>query len=269
MKSIQDRSTTEPWGIRKTNFGRQLLQTLYEGRLFKTWLRDKPEGWELVSGYWSPFYIQMRNLPSHPTLFAMVSKALSELIQNEAPKVNRLIGLASTGVPIAAAAAMVMGMPMGYTRKLPGVRNISDLELPSSDYGAHVLVEGDLADGDHLAIVDDVAVRFTSKELAIRQIALEVERRGLSDVKIDSVAVLIDREQGATAAAKSYGVSVISLLRLRSEGFEWLKEIALNREFEVIYEYLKNQEHFQDPAVQEELRREAVSCIASETAKEK
>jgi orotate phosphoribosyltransferase len=261
MGNNQNSFTTKSWIIRKRNIGRQLLKSLYENRLFKTWLRDKPEGWELVSGYWSPFYIQMRNIASRPALFTLASKGLSELIQNEAVYGNRLIGIATTGIPLAAAVAIEMGMSMGYTRKLSGVRNAADLKLPRQDYGAHALVEGDLSNGDSLVLIDDVVARFTSKEVALQQIILEVEHRGLKDVKIDSIAVLIDREQGATEAAKAWGVPVISLLRLRSDGLAWLKGIALDRELEVIHNYLENQEQFQDPVLQEELRLEALSYI--------
>jgi orotate phosphoribosyltransferase len=268
MTFDQNTSVTQPWAQRKKILGRQLLEILYKERLLKTWLRDKPEGWELVSGYWSPFYFQLRNVPSRPSLFSMICNALAELIENEARDINRLIGLATTGIPIAAAMGLIMGKPMGYTRKLLGVRTVEDLDRLSGDYGAHALIEGDLAAGDRIALVDDVAARFTSKEFAMRQIAIEAEHRGLADVEVGSITVLIDREQGAEEAAKAWGVTVHSLIRLRSEGLNWLKGMAADRELEIINSYLEDQDLFQSPALQKELKGEGVDYIASEKTAE-
>lgn len=259
-------STTQPWAERKKILGRQLLEALYKEGLLKTWLRDKPEGWELVSGYWSPFYFQLRNVPSRPSLFALVSNALAELIQNEAPGVNRLVGLATTGIPLAAAIAQITRKPMGYTRKLHGVRTVEDLELLRGDYGAHALIEGDMASGDRIALIDDVAARFTSKEFAMRQLAIEAARRGLSDIGVASITVLIDREQGAEQSAQAWGVSVHSMIRLRSEGLPWLKGIAIDRELEIINSYLEDQELFQDPILQRELRQEGLDYIGGKAS---
>jgi orotate phosphoribosyltransferase len=257
MKNSGDGDTTPEWSVRKQDLGRRLLQDLYEQHLFKTWLRDSPKGWTLVSGHWTPFYIELRNLPSRPALFAMASKALAELIRNEAAGANRLIGLAAAGIPIASATALWLGMPMGFTRKFPALGDIPDTHPLIRDFTRHALVEGDLADGDRLAIVDDVVTKFTTKETALRQIDLEAERRGLLDVQVDSIVVLVDREQGAGEAALAHDIPMRSLVRLRTEGVEWLQGIALDREIAVIRSYLRDESKFQNAEVQEELGREA------------
>ncbi len=238
--------------------GRELLRQFYEKRLLRTWLRDRPEGWELVSGIWSPFYVQARLVPSHPEVLDMVGRFMGEMLAREAPGVNRIVGLAAAGVPIAVAAGMAGKLPVCYTRKLPGVRSVSELDRAArEEYGEHSLVEGLFEEGDRIALVDDVVARFTSKEVGARQVEMELSRRGLSTAKVDTVAVIIDREQGTAAAARSLGVNLISLLRLKTEGLEVMQDICSPREFEVIGQYLEDDQAFQAPEVREGLIAEA------------
>ncbi len=245
------------WKERKQELGRELLKRFYENGLLRTWLRDQPDGWELVSGIWSPFYIQARLVPSHPGLMEFIGKAMAELLREEAPDVNRVVGLAAAGVPIAVAAGMSAGLPVCYTRKLPGVRSLEDLARVSRNYGEHSLVEGIFAPGDRIALVDDVVARFTSKVVGARQVEMELAHRGLTDARVVAVAVLIDREQGTREAAEALGLRLLSLLRLRSEGLGFLREVADPREAEVISAYLENDTAFQSPEVREDLAREA------------
>jgi orotate phosphoribosyltransferase len=253
-------NTENTWPNRKREFGRQLMHGLYEKRLFKTWYRDRPQGWELVSGLWSPFYIQVRHIPSHPLLLSLASFALGELIREEAPEINRLIGVASAGVPLATATGLKMGFPVGYTRKLPGVRSVSDLEQAESaddKYGEHAQIEGDLANDDRIGVVDDVAAKFSSKEVALRQIEMEAKRRGIATLSVPAVIVLVDREQGAEHSASLAHVSLLSLVKLRSQGLDMLTGLALPREIELISQYLEAPESFQDPVRRAELEAES------------
>ena len=254
-------ANTAAWSERKRSLGVEVLRGLYEARLFRTWLRDKPEGWELVSGLWSPFYLQVRHVPSYPALLAKVGTGLGELVRNEAPHATRLVGIASAGVPLATAAGLAAGLPVLFTRKVPGVRTAADLDKLSpaaaEEYGEHAQVEGELQAGDRLAVIDDVAAKFSSKEVALRQIALEAERRNLTGITADTVVVLIDREQGADATARAAGVKLLSLVRLKTEGLAMLADIMPRRELAVIAAYLDDPLAFQAPERRAELTREA------------
>ena len=111
----------------------------------RTWLRDQPDGWELMSGAWSPFYVNFRDAPADPELFRFLVDAGAELVREELPEATQLVGLAAAGVPFAAGFAYELGLPLGYTRKLPGVRRVEDLDggAAAESYGSHRLVEGD------------------------------------------------------------------------------------------------------------------------------
>jgi len=249
---------------RERQLGADLLRTLYRERMFRTWLRDQPAGWEIVSGRWSPYYFMLRDAPSRPDVFRLVVQATTALLRQAAPKANRLIGLAATGIPIAAAAAYDMGMSMGFNRKLLNVRSLEELEREVHKYGGHRLVEGDFAPGDRVVIFDDVVSHFDSKEIAIRQLNLELANRGVEGVEVDSVVVLIDRGMDAPRRALEFGTRLERLIVL-GEDSEWmLKGLATDREIEVIQDYVQQPEKYQDPLIQASLKEEALEAKATQ-----
>lgn len=245
------------WEQRKADLADELVRRLYETGTIRTWLRDQPEGWEIVSGRWSPFYVMARNAPSDPSLFRFMVDAGSELIENELPDANYIVGLAATGIPLAAGIAYKLGMPMGFNRKLPNVRSLEDLTREVHRYGGHSLVEGLFAESQRIVIFDDVVSHFDSKEIAMEQLRIELERRGVTGADVEGVAVLVDRGNNAAVRAAEFGVPLQSLAVLRAGQMRALEGVASQREVEVIADYVQDPEPFQDPAVREQLIREA------------
>ena len=115
------------------------------------------------------------------------------------------------------------------------------------------MVEGEIEDGDHLALVDDLVTRFDSKLIAFEQIKHEASVRGLKKVSCRTVVVILDREQGASEAAKATGFNIISLIPFKSMGLDLLKGTMHDSEWRVIKDYLNDPEAFQDRSVQERL----------------
>lgn len=207
--------------------------------------RDRPEGWTLISGLWSPFYIQLRLVSSFPDTLLKVGKAMTQMIKEEAPHINKLVGIAFAGVPIATAISLESGIPAVYTRKLTGVKSEEDLQNALQSYGQHTLVEGVLEDGDALCLVDDLVTGLTSKVTAQAQVKAELERRGISDVTCSDVAVLVDRQQGANEAAQSLGMNLHALIKFVDEGLPLLKGVMSDTEHKLVSEYLANPQAFQ------------------------
>ncbi len=234
--------------------GKEIIAELYEHGLIKTWLRDRKEGWKLVSGIWSPFYIQLRSLPSYPALLKKVGRYMGEMIEKECD-VDRILGIAMAGIPIATAVSVEHGIPLCYTRKLEGATSLQGLKEAVMMYGEHSLVEGEMADGDKFVAVDDLVTKFDSKLVAIEQLRMEGERRNV-DIKCGDVAVIIDREQGAAEIAKKHGIKLHALIPFRSKGVEWLRDFISDKEYEVIKDYLSDSEKYQNEERRNELLKD-------------
>lgn len=252
------------WESRKRELAGELVRRLYAAGVVRTWLRDRPEGWELMSGAWSPFYVNFRDAPADPELFRFLVDAGSELVREELPDVTQLVGLAAAGVPFAAGFAYRLGLPMGYTRKLPNVRRVEDLAgREAESYGSHRLVEGGFERGDRVALVDDLVTGFDSKEIALRQLELELEHRGVEDVRVEAVVVFVERGAEARARAAAAGVRLVSLAALDGDSVQALRGAAGDRELEVVAAYLRDPAPFQDPARRAELVAEAQAAAST------
>jgi uridine monophosphate synthetase len=223
----------------------EIMRDIYEKRMVLTSVRDKPEGWMLHSGMWSPFYIQLRELCSYPETLAKVGKALSILIQEKAPHITRLVGVAFAGIPIATSVSLESGIPACHTRKILGVRTEEEMKQAISSYGQHSFLEGIINDGDALCLVDDLVTGMESKVVAREQVLAEVEKRGLSDVSCDDIAVILDRHQGAGQRARALNLRLHSLIDIVYDGLLILKESMSDEEYTTVSDYLTDSKDFE------------------------
>jgi uridine monophosphate synthetase len=249
------------WEDDKDKMGREILISLYEKGMIKTWYRDNPKGWTLISGIWSPFYIQLRPISSYPRLLSSIGYSMGHLIKEECNYLDRILGVAMAGIPIATAISLSIDIPSCFTRKLESVRSERDFDNIIKNYGEHSLIEGELEDGDKIGIIDDLVTKFDSKLIAIRQLNHESRIRKLKQVKCSDVIVLLDREQGSERSAKEHGIRLHSLIPFTTKGVNWLAEVLSDREYEIITEYLADNEKYQKQEVQEKLYREAANSI--------
>ncbi|MFW9767630.1 MAG: orotate phosphoribosyltransferase [Candidatus Thorarchaeota archaeon] len=227
---------------------KDIMRDIYENRMLLTANRDKPEGWTLHSGLWSPFYIQLRILSSFPKTLEKVGEALGILIREKAPHINRLVGIAFAGIPIATAVSLSTGIPACHTRKIVGVQTEAELKQAIAKYGQHSLLEGEVHEGDAICLVDDLVTGMESKLVARGQVLAELERRGMTDFTVDDVAVIVDRSQGAAQRARELNINLHSLLNLVDEGLPMIEDLMSPEEFAMVTNYLADPAGFKKPS---------------------
>ncbi|MCP4763858.1 MAG: hypothetical protein GY870_18955 [archaeon] len=245
------------WAELKEDLAKEITILLYEAGMIRTWYRDKAEGWTLISGIWSPVYVNLRNLGSHPKILKKVGIALSRLIKKECNSVNRVVGIATAGVPISSAIAIEGRYPAGYTRKIQGVKKVEDFLKKIKEYGQHQMIEGEFENGDEVILTDDLVTKLDSKLIAVEQFRTEMDRRDLK-VNCDKIIVLLDRQQGAEELAKKNGLSLYSLIPFKTKAIDWLKDTLSNIEYDILKDYLNNSEKYQDRKIQKELEKQAL-----------
>jgi orotate phosphoribosyltransferase len=230
-----------------TALKKNIMRDIYENRMLLTATRDKPEGWTLHSGLWSPFYIQLRILSSFPKTLEKVGEALGILIKEEAPHINRLVGIAFAGIPIATAMSLSTSIPACHTRKIVGVRTEAELLEAISRYGQHALLEGEVQEGDALCLVDDLVTGMESKLVARGQVVAELQKRGIRDFTVDDIAVIVDRSQGAARRADELNINLHSLINLVDEGLPMIEDLMSPEEFKMVTDYLADSSGFKKP----------------------
>jgi orotate phosphoribosyltransferase len=111
------------------------------------------EPFTLASGLPSPTYIDCRKLISHPRIRSTLMDFLTVTIMREAgfEAFDNIAGGETAGIPFAALVAERMALPMAYVRKKP------------KGYGRNARIEGDMAPGDRVLLVEDLTTDGGSK----------------------------------------------------------------------------------------------------------
>lgn len=119
---------------------------------------EKP--FTFTSGRVSPVYIDCRKLISFPRARAKLMDMGVELIEREVgyESIDVVAGGETAGIPFAAWLAERMALPMIYVRKKP------------KGFGRNAQIEGDLAEGKRVLLVEDLASEGTSKLNFVRAV---------------------------------------------------------------------------------------------------
>lgn len=103
---------------------------------------EEPYTW--ASGIKSPIYCDNRLTLSYPEDRSTVEKGLVDLIKEEYPEVEYIMGTATAGIPHAAIIADKMGLPMGFVRS------------SNKDHGKQNKIEGAKIEGAKVVVIDDL-----------------------------------------------------------------------------------------------------------------
>ncbi len=103
---------------------------------------DEPFTW--ASGIKSPVYCDNRLILTAPEVRTDVETAMAQLIKDNYPEAEVLMGTSTAGIAHAAITAQMMGMPMGYVRS------------GAKDHGRQNQIEGKLEKGQKVVVVEDL-----------------------------------------------------------------------------------------------------------------
>ena len=178
--------------------------------------------YKLVSGNYSPIYINCRKLISSPTFIHFFVSYVDLIIKNNKLEVDVVAGGESAGIPFASFVSNSINIPMVYVRK------------KAKEHGISSLVEGQLKKDDKVVLIEDLITDAGSKLNFIEAIKNE-------GADINTVIVVFDREQGGKERLKEMDIKLYSLTNFSSclKVGEIMKLININ-ELSSINEYLHN-----------------------------
>jgi orotate phosphoribosyltransferase len=169
---------------------KQLCQVLYKiGAL-------KFGTFKLASGKMSPYYIDLRLVPSFPDAFRKICDLYVRLIRSSVgiDRFTRVAGIPTAGIPFASVVAYNLDKSFIYTR--PTRRT----------HGRERKVEGILVSGDKVLLLDDLITSGKS----LRKAASAIRAEG---GVVEDAVVLIDREEGGRQNLAKDGIRLHHLTK--------------------------------------------------------
>ncbi len=149
----------------------------------------------LVSGKKSPYYVDLRLVPSYPHQFRRMIKHLQNLISEQVgfDNFDAVASVPTGGLVIASSLAFELVKPLVYVRS------------QAKEHGTGKMVEGLVSNGMRILVVDDVVTTGKSVINGIR----ELKKAG---AKISDVYVIVNRLEGAKEDLKKEGVTLHHLV---------------------------------------------------------
>lgn len=167
---------------------------------------DEPFIW--ASGIKSPIYCDNRLTLSDPAVRLDVESGLAEIIRQNYPDVEVLMGTSTAGIAHAAITAHLMELPMGYVRS------------GAKDHGRQNRIEGKLTEGEKVVVIEDListggslietveALREAGADVlgavSIFTYGMEKGKQRLAEAKVRAVSLTDFDEIVAVAEAEGY-----------------------------------------------------------------
>ena len=152
---------------------------------------------KLTSGKSSPYYIDLRVVPSFPDAFRQICEFYGEYITSNVGlgSFKRIAGVPLAGIPFASQVAYNLKKPFLYVRK--------HIRL----HGRQRRVEGILIPGDEVLLIDDLI----TTGLNLKKAADAIKAEG---GVVKEVVALLDREEGGKEKLIKNGIKVHTLLNI-------------------------------------------------------
>jgi orotate phosphoribosyltransferase len=179
---------------------------------------------KLTSGILSPYYIDMRTIPSFPNAFKTITSIYEMIIKEKIglKSFDRIGSVPTAGIPYASVLSFRLDKPLLYVRK--------EVKM----HGRERKIEGLLEPGDKVLLIDDLIT--TGKNLVSAVNAV----RGEGGI-IEKGLVLIDRQEGGIKQLRKMNVEINFFIRV-SDLAKKLFDINVldERKYEEIIKQIKN-----------------------------
>ena len=174
------------------DFVKEFATFLYEKKIIRF------GDFTLASGKKSPYYIDLRLVPSFPHEYRKMIKELQNLISEDVGFENfhSLVSVPTGGLVVAASLATEILKPLIYVRK------------QAKEHGTGKAVEGVICHDMKLLMIEDVVTSGGSVINAIKSIKEE-------KMKVTDAYAVVNRMEGATEALQAEGVKLHSLLTIK------------------------------------------------------
>ena len=143
----------------------------------------------LRSGRMSHYYLDKYLFSTQPDILESLGKLFAERLGDG---VNKLAGAELGGIPLVTVASLASGLPCVFIRN------------QKKDYGTAKQLEGNLGEGDQVALLEDVCTTGDQ----ILEAAKVIEAQG---AKISKIIGTIDREEGARENIEDAGYTFEAL----------------------------------------------------------
>jgi len=183
----------------------------------------------LASGVRSPYYLDLRVLPSYPLIFDRICDLYIDVLTEKKIDYDLICGVPTAGLSIAAVIANRLLKPLIYVRS------------QKKSHGTARQIEGNFAPGMQVLLIDDLITSGGS----ITTIATSLRQ---DECYVKDVLVLIDRMQGGKEKLTAENLqltAVINIVQLITTIFQQVKSGKSNfitkEEYHRIIEYIDRQ----------------------------
>lgn len=153
----------------------------------------------LTSGRTSKYLFQLRQTTMFPESASLIGAVIVDFMRRQG--ISTVGGMELGAVPLVAATA-VESHRAGYPVKAFFVRK------QAKTHGAKERIDGHIADGDEILLIDDVAT--TGKSIFETVAGVKEE---FPHCQMTKALVVVDREEGATEAMAAQGIELFSILK--------------------------------------------------------